>query len=175
MDTAAAAQTAAVTAETIRHWARMGAVKAAKSAGRWIIDAASLARRIAIGAKKEQPMTTGKIVTTSDGSYAVRGDADALAAAYETGAPVTPTQARYAQDRLYLGDTRETYGDYGRTLETRGLAYTSGSEAVYYIDMARLDGAPALAAALQELQDEMDAEDAAMARADDEYLNPRYM
>lgn len=121
-------------------------------------------------------MTTGKIVTTSDGSYAVRGDGDALDAAYKTGDPVTPTQVRYAQDRLYLGDTRETYGDYGRTLETRGLAYTKeGGEAVYYIDMARLDGAPVLAAAIQELQDEMDAEDVAMARVDDEYLNPKYM
>lgn len=50
MDTAAAAQTAGVTIATIRHWARCGAVAAAKQAGRWVISRASLLRRIAIGA-----------------------------------------------------------------------------------------------------------------------------
>lgn len=49
MDTTAAARTADVTVATIRLWARRGIVAATKTAGRWDIDAASLARRIAIG------------------------------------------------------------------------------------------------------------------------------
>jgi len=46
MDTARAAQIANVTTGTIRAWARMGAVSATKTCGRWNIDAASLDRRI---------------------------------------------------------------------------------------------------------------------------------
>ncbi len=52
MNTAAAAIQANVTAATIRTWCRHGAVAAIKQAGRWVIDAASLAARIAIGAMK---------------------------------------------------------------------------------------------------------------------------
>jgi hypothetical protein len=50
--TAAAALQARVTTATIRTWARNGVIAAVKLAGRWVIDAASLARRIAIGALK---------------------------------------------------------------------------------------------------------------------------
>lgn len=178
MDTTAAAATAGVTVPTIRTWCRIGVIAATKRAGKWIIAAASLHRRITIGAmraRKAKPMTTGTIVQTSDGSYGICGNAAALAAVYEAGTPVTPTNEPYSQDRLYLGHTRETRGDYGRTLETRGLAYTKDNgEAVYYVDMERLADAPAFSAALQELEDEMDAAEAAMARADDDYLNPRY-
>lgn len=49
MNTTTAAQTANVTISTIRTWARNGVIAATKVAGRWIIDAASLARRITIG------------------------------------------------------------------------------------------------------------------------------
>ena len=52
MNTAAAALQAHVTTATIRTWCRRGAVAAIKQAGRWIIDTASLARRIAIGAMR---------------------------------------------------------------------------------------------------------------------------
>ncbi|MEU1497312.1 hypothetical protein [Streptomyces sp. NPDC005732] len=52
MNTTAAALQAHVTADTIRTWCRRGAVTAVKQAGRWIIDAASLAARIAIGARR---------------------------------------------------------------------------------------------------------------------------
>jgi hypothetical protein len=52
MNTTAAAAQANVTAATIRGWCRIGAVAAVKQAGRWIIDAASLAARIAIGKMK---------------------------------------------------------------------------------------------------------------------------
>lgn len=51
MDTTAAATQAGVTVATIRTWCRRGVVAAAKVAGRWVIKAASLARRIALGRK----------------------------------------------------------------------------------------------------------------------------
>ncbi|MEV7654617.1 helix-turn-helix domain-containing protein [Streptomyces anulatus] len=59
MNTTTAAQTAKVTVATIRDWARRGIIAATKTAGRWIIDTASLARRIAIGAMKRpaRPIT----------------------------------------------------------------------------------------------------------------------
>lgn len=49
MNTTAAATEAHVTVATIRTWCRRGVLAAVKTAGRWIIDTASLARRIAIG------------------------------------------------------------------------------------------------------------------------------
>lgn len=52
MNTTAAATEAHVTVATIRTWCRNGVVTATKTAGRWIIDTASLAARIAIGAMK---------------------------------------------------------------------------------------------------------------------------
>lgn len=52
MDTTTAATQASVTVATIRTWCRIGAVAAAKVAGRWVIEAASLTRRIALGIKK---------------------------------------------------------------------------------------------------------------------------
>lgn len=59
MNTTAAALQANVTVATIRTWCRRGVVAATKQAGRWIIDAASLAARIAIGAmraRKQAPV-----------------------------------------------------------------------------------------------------------------------
>ncbi|MFC9736197.1 helix-turn-helix domain-containing protein [Streptomyces hydrogenans] len=55
MNTTAAALQADVTIATIRTWCRRGVIAAAKQAGRWVIDAASLARRIAIGAMRTKP------------------------------------------------------------------------------------------------------------------------
>lgn len=52
MNTTAAATQAGVTTPTIRTWCRVGAVAAVKRAGRWVIDAASLAHRLAIGVMK---------------------------------------------------------------------------------------------------------------------------
>lgn len=59
MDTATAARTAGVTTATIRTWCRRRAVQAVKRAGRWVIDAASLAYRITLGRKPVtiQPLT----------------------------------------------------------------------------------------------------------------------
>lgn len=48
--TAAAAEQAGVSTSTIRTWCRTGAVAAVKTAGRWIIDTASLAYRIKLPA-----------------------------------------------------------------------------------------------------------------------------
>ena len=82
MNTTAAASQANVTVATIRTWCRYGAVAAAKVAGRWVIDAASLARRITIG-KERATVTKPKPVTFSTeamvaigGSHWQRGDKD---------------------------------------------------------------------------------------------------
>lgn len=52
MNTTTAATTAGVTVATIRTWARNGIITAIKHAGRWTIDAASLAWRITLNALK---------------------------------------------------------------------------------------------------------------------------
>jgi hypothetical protein len=52
MNTTLAADQAGVSVDTVRTWCRIGAVAAIKQAGRWIIDTASLAARIAIGKMK---------------------------------------------------------------------------------------------------------------------------
>lgn len=67
MNTTAAALEANVSTGTVRTWARRGVVAATKTAGRWIIDAASLAHRIAIGAMRTRktaapaPLTVASI------------------------------------------------------------------------------------------------------------------
>lgn len=58
MNTTVAALEAHVTAATVRTWCRMGAVAAVKTAGRWVIDSASLAARLAIGAMKRPAKKT---------------------------------------------------------------------------------------------------------------------
>ncbi|MGW0583878.1 hypothetical protein ACWD25_50050 [Streptomyces sp. NPDC002920] len=57
MNTTAAAIQANVTTATIRTWCRRGAIAAIKQAGRWIIDTASLAHRIAIGVMRARKQT----------------------------------------------------------------------------------------------------------------------
>lgn len=58
MNTTAAAAQAGVTVATIRTWCRAGAVAAVKRAGRWVIEAGSLAARISIGAMRARRRTT---------------------------------------------------------------------------------------------------------------------
>jgi len=58
MNTTAAAIQAQVSMPTIRTWCRRGAVAAVKQAGRWVIDTASLAARIAIGAMRARKQAT---------------------------------------------------------------------------------------------------------------------
>lgn len=57
MNTTTAATTAHVTAATIRSWCRNGVIAATKTAGRWIINAASLAHRIALATLKNRKAT----------------------------------------------------------------------------------------------------------------------
>lgn len=114
--------------------------------------------------------TAGTIVQMPTGEYGIIGDAAALATAYAAGTPIAPTNDPYDGDLLYLGLTRETYGDYGRTLETLGLAYLKDDgRAVYYLNTSRLDDAPAFAYAIGDVDDYDPYSD-----ADDDYLNPRY-
>jgi hypothetical protein len=60
MNTTTAATQAGVTVATIRTWCRAGAVAAIKQAGRWVIDTASLAHRITIGAIKAARATPAR-------------------------------------------------------------------------------------------------------------------
>lgn len=82
MNTTTAAHQAGVTVATIRTWCRYGAVTAAKHAGRWIIDTASLAHRITIGALKRPARKPAPVVfsvetmTAIGGSRWQRGDKD---------------------------------------------------------------------------------------------------
>jgi hypothetical protein len=69
MDTSTAAQQAKVTTATIRTWCRIGAVAASKVSGRWIIDAASLAHRIALGVRR----TARKVVYSIETMTAIGG------------------------------------------------------------------------------------------------------
>jgi hypothetical protein len=60
MNTTAAALEAQVTVATIRAWCRQGVIAAVKTAGRWIIDTASLAARIVIGKMKAAHATPAR-------------------------------------------------------------------------------------------------------------------
>jgi hypothetical protein len=73
MDTKTAATEAHVTIATIRSWARRGVIAATKKAGRWSIDAASLAHRIAIAALKAARRTPKQIVLTVENLIAIGG------------------------------------------------------------------------------------------------------
>ncbi|MFJ4887832.1 helix-turn-helix domain-containing protein [Streptomyces sp. NPDC088731] len=73
MNTTAAAETAKVTVATIRDWARRGIIAATKVAGRWVIDTASLARRIEIGARR-LARKVKKVVLTADSIKAIGGN-----------------------------------------------------------------------------------------------------
>jgi hypothetical protein len=77
MDTTTAAQQAKVTVATIRTWCRIGAVAAAKKAGRWVIEAASLAYRVSLTkpAKKAVRFTV-ETMTAIGGNRWQRGDKD---------------------------------------------------------------------------------------------------
>lgn len=78
MNTTAAALEAHVTIATIRTWCRHGVITATKQAGRWIIDTASLAHRIAISAWKRpaRKETTPVIDLTATYTYTQAGDTE---------------------------------------------------------------------------------------------------
>lgn len=73
MDTTAAAAEANVTTATIRTWCRTGVIAAVKTAGRWIIDTASLAHRLAIGAMKTPRKAPKPVVFTVETITAIGG------------------------------------------------------------------------------------------------------
>lgn len=73
MDAKTAATEANVKVATVRAWCRNGVITATKNAGRWAIDAASLARRIAIGALKTARRTPKVIPWTVETMTAIGG------------------------------------------------------------------------------------------------------
>jgi len=90
--TTAAAHQAGVTTATIRTWCRTGAVAAAKRAGRWIIDAASLAYRIQLPTLlRRRPRT---IAFTTENMIAIGGN----------------RWQRNDMDRVYLNDWADLAG-----------------------------------------------------------------
>ncbi|MFE3577824.1 hypothetical protein [Streptomyces vinaceus] len=96
LTTTAAATQAHVTAATIRNWCRRGAVTAIKTAGRWIIDASSLARRITIGTWRN---TMAASPTPTPGTMAARGR-DYVAAWPTNIARQTGISAEYVAEAL---------------------------------------------------------------------------
>ncbi|MGI5122797.1 helix-turn-helix domain-containing protein [Marinactinospora thermotolerans] len=76
LTTATAAAQANVTVDTIRTWCRRGAVAARKISGRWVIEADSLARRIALGIRKKKPALTVENLIAVGGKRWQRGDKD---------------------------------------------------------------------------------------------------
>lgn len=72
MNTTTAATEANVTVATIRTWCRIGAITAAKVAGRWTIDTTSLAHRIAIGARR-LARKTAKVIYSVETMTAIGG------------------------------------------------------------------------------------------------------
>ncbi|OKH91518.1 hypothetical protein [Streptomyces uncialis] len=189
VNTATAAAEARVTAATVRTWCRRGAVAATKAAGRWAIDTASLARRIAIGARRhtrkapsmtEAPLTLTSKTTSVTGHIGVIGPADVLEAAFRAGTAVT-LSGKFAGERVHLGHTRQIYDD-GIILQTIGLDRTLGNScgrtgvhAIYLVNFERLDEAPRLAALIARVEARRTARAwAAEQRAADEenrYLN----
>ncbi|MEU9761731.1 hypothetical protein AB0D98_18695 [Streptomyces sp. NPDC047987] len=73
MNTTAAAAQANVTVDTIRTWCRRGVITATKTAGRWVIDAASLAHRIVIGKMKRPAPKAKPVVFSTETLVAIGG------------------------------------------------------------------------------------------------------
>lgn len=88
MNTTAAAAQAKVTVATIRTWCRTGVIAATKTAGRWVIEAASLARRIAIGNRRKP------ILFTTENMVAIGGN----------------RWQKAGMDRVYINDWQEFAG-----------------------------------------------------------------
>lgn len=186
--TVEAAAQAGVTVATIRAWCRNGIIAAVKQAGRWVIDAASLTHRIAIGAIKTRKATAVPdlpFILTSDiddraAMIGVIGPADALRAAFETGAPIT-LGGKFAGERVYVGFTATGWD--GRPLgPAKGLDYEMGTYpdapsvhgACYLVDHYRLEHAPRVQKIVDDVLAEADAAQVAADAADDAYLNGYY-
>jgi hypothetical protein len=107
MNTTAAAAQAKVTVATVRTWCRIGAVAAVKQAGRWVVDAASLAARIAIG-KMKRPARP--VILTPEALVAIGGR----------------RWQKNGKDRVYINDWTEFAG-----LETSHYGTGSISSAAF--------------------------------------------
>lgn len=167
MDAKTAAAHAGVTADTVRTWARYGAVKATKANGRWDIDTDSLAHRITLSAR----ITA---VQMHRGHFVAIGPEAALARALAAGTAVRVVSGTCAGDMLYLGRHTMTYGDNGIIGEVIGLVGHVGQDAAYAIDTARLDGAPALASKIDDYETRIAIAERRRERAEHDYLNPAY-
>lgn len=125
MNTAAAAIKAHVTVATIRTWCRRGVVTATKRAGRWIVDTASLAHRIAIGERR-----TRKEATTVT-------DYTALAAeARDLHARLTPAKNCHPADRIGGHRDRTSGAKKGRNAALSAAATYEQAAAGNVIDTA---------------------------------------
>lgn len=116
MDTTTAATQANVTAATIRTWCRIGAVGAAKVGGRWVIEATSLARRIALGVRK----TAKKVVFSVETMTAIGGN----------------RWTKAGKDRVYLNDWTRYLG-----LEVH--RYNTGNISSAYLDGQQISNSEA--------------------------------
>jgi hypothetical protein len=133
--TAAAALQARVTAATIRTWCRNGVVTATKRAGRWFIDAASLARRIAIAALKTRKAPAVDLNATY--TYTRIGDTQPTTIAPRIKTRVTSSGiALTSIDRLapLLADRIDAITDEGRRKHT--LTVLEGAR-IYIADQPR--------------------------------------
>lgn len=156
MDTTTAAQQAGVTVATVRTWCRRNVISAIKTAGRWVVDAASLAYRITLTQKAtmDAPVYLTSKTTRIRGHIAAVGPAAQLAAAYRAGDAVT-LAGKFAGERVHLGHTRTTWTGDGVGTETisedRVWAHDGQQVASYLIDLSRLEDAPRLATAVAEV------------------------
>lgn len=119
MNTTAAATQAHVTVATIRTWCRNGVITATKQAGRWIIDTASLAARIAIGAlraRKAKAMKSTDLTPLSRAEFEQAAAALGIRTAFE--------DTRCHGEYLAFQATGEPYDDtpYQWLLIRRGTA-----------------------------------------------------
>jgi hypothetical protein len=97
MNTTTAATQAHVTTATIRTWARRGVIAATKRAGRWIIDAASLAHRIAIAALKTRKAAA---VTQPTEPVEIRIDDETTIRAHQATNPAYGTTTWFAYKHI---------------------------------------------------------------------------
>lgn len=130
MNTSAAAIEAHVTPATIRLWARRGIIAATKAAGRWFIDAASLAHRIAIAALKTRKATVTEQPAVQypwDDDHPERADLMKLVAA-----GITPEQivAALGSDAQGMGRHRPFNGRSRRWVDARLDGIAARADAV---------------------------------------------
>jgi len=118
--TTAAATQAGVTIATVRTWARHGIIAATKQAGRWVIDTASLAHRIAIGARRARKQTA----MTQPTPPAPMSRTEFEEAAAQLGIKATFKDARCHGEYLAYQATGQLYSDtvYDMLLVRRGAA-----------------------------------------------------